>query len=270
MGVAHRKHQKRHYRAQKRPNKRQPNEQFPTFGPSLENELMLPAYSLNQVLHEIAKAFRSRDQEEEGERVRMVGLLFAPPGTAISKAEILPRLNDFHHRSGNNIDFFCAGYGAYWPESWAPDAQPVATTADPRFGYKTDWFYSAKHFNDFRNEIKSKAKSWNYSGEVDLVLLNAHPDTYELAKLNFTRAVVLRVDQLKKDKLIESAPVLFEKICSYADGQRGDDPTWGFSDEMGLKVGRSWFVDLVQSKLLLKTGQLWKKGSHYAVLNLTQ
>jgi hypothetical protein len=231
---------------------------------------MFPAYSLNEVLREIATAFRSRYQKEDGQRVRMVGLLFAPPGAAISKAEILPRLDDFHHRSENNIDFFCAGYGAYWPESWVSDAQPVTTTADPRLGLKTDWLYSSKHFHDFRKEIESTAKSWKYSGEVDLILLNAYPDTDDLARLDFTGAVVLRIDQLRNDKLIESAPNLLEKIFRYAEVQRGDDPTWGFSDEMGFKEGRSWFVELVLSRLPLKTGELWKRGSHYAVLNLTQ
>lgn len=231
---------------------------------------MFPAYSLNEVLREIATAFRSRYQKEDGQRVRMVGLLFAPPGAAISKAEILPRLDDFHHRSGNNIDFFCAGYGAYWPESWVSDAQPVTTTTDPRFGLKTDWLYSSKYFHDFRKEIESTAKSWKYSGEVDLILLNAYPDTDDLARLDFTGAVVLRIDQLRNDKLIESAPDLLEKIFRYAEGQRGDDPTWGFSDEIGFKESRSWFVELVLSRLPLKTGELWKRGSHYAVLNLTQ
>jgi len=230
---------------------------------------MFPAYSLNEVMREIAKAFKSRYQQEVGQRVRMVGLLFSPPGAAISKAEILPRLDDFHHRSGNNIDFFCAGYGADWPEGWVPDAKPVTTTTDPRSGNTTDWLYSSKYFNDFRKEIESAAKSWKHSGEVDLILLNARPDTDELAKLDFTGAVVLRIDQLKKDKVIESAPILFEEIFRYAEGQRGGDPTWGFSDEMGFKEGRSWFIDLLVSWLPLKTGELWKKGRHYAVLNLT-
>jgi len=230
---------------------------------------MFPAYSLNEVLREIAVAFNSRHQQEVGQRVRMVGLLFAPPGAAISKAEILPRLDDFHHRSGNNIDFFCAGYGAYWPEDWAPDAQSVTTTTDPRWRHTTDWLYSSKYFDDFRKEIEYAAKSWEYSGDVDLILVNARPDSDEMAKLDFADAIVLRIDQLKKDKAIESAPSLFENIFRYAERQRGDDPTWGFSDEMGFKEGRSWFVDRFLSWLPQKTGELWKKGRHYAVLNLT-
>jgi hypothetical protein len=118
---------------------------------------MFPAYSLNEVLRKIAVAFNSRHQQEVGQRVRMVGLLFAPPGAAIGKAEILPRLDDFHHRSGNNIDFFCAGYWSYWPEDWAPDAQSVTTTTDPRWGHTTEWPYSSKYFDDFRKEIKYAA-----------------------------------------------------------------------------------------------------------------
>jgi hypothetical protein len=231
---------------------------------------MLPAYSLSEVQHQLAAAFKHRYPQTGKPRVRMVGLLFAPPGAPISKSEILPRLNDFHHRSGANIDFFCGGYGAYWPDGWVPDAEVVATTTDPTYCHKTKWLFSSKYFNDFRQEVVLETGSWKYSGEVDLLLLNAYPDSEELARLDFTGAVVLRLDQLKEDKVITSAPILFEQIFDYAERQSGDDPTWGFSDSMGLREGRSWFIELVMSLLPLKAGELWKKGRHYAVLNLAK
>jgi hypothetical protein len=200
----------------------------------------------------------------------MVGILFAPPGAAITKTEILPRFDDFHHRSGNNIDFFCGGYGFCWPSGWVPDAQIVATTTDPTWGHRTEWLFSPNYFNELRSEVRAAARQWEYSGEVDLLLLNAYPESTESARLDFTGAMVLKLNQLKEDKLIESVPVLFEKIFSYAEKQDGTDPTWGFSDRMGLEVGRGWFEDLVCSLLPRQTGQLWKRGRHYAVLNLAR
>jgi hypothetical protein len=58
---------------------------------------------------------------EGGSKRRMVGLLFAPVGQPIAKAEIIPRLKDFHYRSGNHINFYCAGYaGEHPPQGRSP------------------------------------------------------------------------------------------------------------------------------------------------------
>lgn len=231
---------------------------------------MLPAYSIDEVRRELARAFSYRYPATATKKVRMVGLLFAPPGSPITKTEILPRLNDFHHRSGNNIDFFCAGYGAFWPDGWIEDEKVVATITEPPFGHKTDWLYSSKLFNDFLKEIKEASKGkWKYSGEVDLILLNTYPETEELARLDFSKSLVLYLNKLKNDNIIESIAELFELIFHYADKQDGNDPTWGFSNSMGFREGKSWFVDLILSLLPAKTGKLWKAAKHYAVLDLT-
>src|SRR5262245_46709604 len=197
----------------------------------------------------------------------MIGILFAPAGSSVAKAEILPRLDDFHHRSGSHIDFFCAGYGAYWPPGWVPDEQVVAITRDPN-GHKTEWRYSSKYFNDLLREVKGEAKKWTYSGEVDLLLLNAYMVAEE-AHLDFSTSVVLQIDQLKADEVIKTVPQLFEKIFSYAEGSPEPSMTAGFSDRSGLAIGRSWLTDLVTSYLPGNAGELWKKGRHYAVLDLT-
>ncbi len=42
-------------------------------------------------------------------QVWMVGMLFVPEGAALMTQQIAPRLKEFHHRSGDHIDFFWAG-----------------------------------------------------------------------------------------------------------------------------------------------------------------
>jgi hypothetical protein len=228
---------------------------------------MIPAYSLDLIVGTLGEAFDSRYAKAPSPLVKMVGVLFAPAGASITKSEILPRLDDFHHRSGNNIDFFCAGYGAYWPAGWVPDEEVVATTTD-QYGNTTEWKYSSKYFNDLLTDVRKQAKKWRYSGEVDLLLLNAYPGFEGKARLDFSTTVALMISRLKADKAIESAPELFEDIFTYAEAPREHAPTQGFSDQKGLETGRSWLVDLAAS-LAGKAGALWTKGRHYAVLDLT-
>jgi len=229
---------------------------------------MLPAYTLDGIRQMLSEAFRTRYASNSTPRVRMVGALFAPAGASITKAEILPRLDDFHHRSGNNIDFFCAGYGAYWPPGWVPDEKAVATTTDS-FGNETKWKYSSKFFNDLLNEMKKEAKNWKYSGEVDLLLLNALSESEDEVRLDFTTCVTLAISRLKADKVIGTVPELFEQIFSYAEEAPDLARAERFSDKSGVSVGRTWLVDLVTSHLPLKTGTLWTKGHHYAIVDLT-
>jgi hypothetical protein len=99
---------------------------------------------------------------------------------------------------------------------------------------------------------------------VDLLLLNATWDEAGETLLDFNSGVCLRLSQMRRDGIVGSVPELFEKIFQYAMKQDGKDPTWGFSDKMGLAVAKSWFIELVLSLLPHKTGELWKKGRHYA------
>lgn len=144
----------------------------------------------------------------------------------------------------------------------------VATTTN-NFGYKKEWKYSSKLFNDFLKEVKSEAKKWKYSGESDLLLLNAYKEGKDAVHLDFSTSIVLNISQLKADRVIESAPQLFERIFSYAENSPKPATTIEFSDISGLTIGRSWLVELVTDYLPGKTGDLWKKGRHYAVYDRT-
>ena len=230
---------------------------------------MTPAYTVEMIRLALKEAFSSRYATDSSLLPHMVGILFAPSGSAITKSEILPRLDDYHHRSGNKIDFFCAGYGAHWPEGWIPDEIVVATTTNS-YGQKTEWKYSSKYFNDLLDEVRSAAPRWRYSGDVDLLLLNAIPDQTGEVTLDFSVLVALNVTQLKMDKAIETVPQLFEQIFAYAEKPRVANSVEGFSDAQGITAGQSWLVDVVTTYLPGKVGDLWKKGRHYAVVDATE
>jgi hypothetical protein len=99
---------------------------------------------------------------------------------------------------------------------------------------------------------------WKYSGGVDLILTNARYDqTRErvvnhitgrykqgLAYLDFSTAIVVNLDKAKADNAILSIETFFEQIFQYAETQEGDDPAWGFSDHMAMRVTSSAFKSL--------------------------
>jgi hypothetical protein len=226
---------------------------------------MFAAGSLQDVKSGLEEAFTKRPAWGHCP-VRLVCLLFAPASSRIAKDELLPRWDDFHHRSGEDVDFFCAGYGAYWPAEWDRKQQSVATTTHP-MGGKIEWLYSPRLFNRFVREVESTIRQWRYSGEVDLLLFNAHREADNSIELDLSSPIVLKIANMKKDKAIDSASELFETIFHYAPAQRADNPTWGYSDAMGLKEGRIWLIEWITSLLPAKLGNVWKRGRHYAVLS---
>lgn len=194
---------------------------------------MIPAYSYEKVCQELQKAFKNRYPSSGKNPIRMVGLLFARPDLKLAQEEIIPSLKHFHHRSSQNIDLFCAGYGAYW-ENWIdvyPDQKAITVIEG------VTWQFSSNQFIAFQREIESKTK-WRYSGGVELLLANAKFDNKtQTPSIDFNSALVCLLDQMKKDGAIVSVPSFFEEIFRFAENASDDNPTWGFSDTQGKNIG---------------------------------
>lgn len=225
-----------------------------------KEDIMVPAYSYSLVCNQLKYAFKQRYKVQPERFIRMVGLLFARPTSSIAMAEILPNLDYFHHRSGNNIDFFCGGYGMFW-ENWLdkfPDQIEVATG-------RGNWLFSAQKFNEFREEIESMSK-WQYSGAVDLILTNARFDLEkEIAVLDFSSTIVCNIEKMKAVKAIESVEMFFEKIFRFAEQFIGDDPTWGFSDKQGVAIAGSALKRIILSLLPKKLEEEALRAAHFAI-----
>jgi hypothetical protein len=121
---------------------------------------MVPAWDYSQVLRDLKRAFEYRYEKDGFGGVRMVGLLFAPPETRLAREEIIPGLQYFHYRSGNNIDFFCTGYRRYGPD---PGYDEKIVTND-----RPPWIFNLRMYDEFRRQIQQRS-SWRYSGEADLL-----------------------------------------------------------------------------------------------------
>ncbi len=220
---------------------------------------MIPAWNYAQVCRELDQAFRYRYPAEGNGDIRMVGLLFAPAEVRLAKDEIIPSLEYFHHRSGNHIDFFCAGYSRY---GFTPGERPV-TQDDP------SWMFSLELYDRFRREVERHSR-WRYSGEADFLLLNAKRG-YEsdTASLDFSSTIVCDLDRMIREQAIHTVRRFFEDVFRFAEGVQAPDPTWGFSDEMGVRTAGSALKRVILSLLPKDLGADYRRAEHFAIRDVS-
>jgi hypothetical protein len=223
---------------------------------------MIGAASYATVCQELAFAFRQRYAGEEN--VLLVGFLFARPTSKLVAEEIVPNLAYFHRRSADHADFFCGGYGMFWPNGMPPDKQVVAKVG------KVEWLFSEEMFDHFRDDIEQEAKNWRYSGGVDLILANARYQPKDTsAAVDFNTAVLIDLDKAKQEEAFANVEHLFEDIIRYAQRQNGTDPAWGFSDRKGSELIGSALKQLVLSTLPKPLRAEARKAFHFFVRDLT-
>jgi hypothetical protein len=170
---------------------------------------MLPAPTLADVT--------SHEQNHPG---ALCCLLFAPPFSKTAKEGVVPRLAYLNYRSGQDVDFYCAGYGGYWHKDDFPDMEFIG---DVRYedGTEIPWSFSQKVYSSFIDELEQASK-WRYSGETELIILNA------LAP--FEDRLVLEVERMIKDDAIDRSSDLFESLIQYARSSAGRANAYQFSD----------------------------------------
>ncbi|MDE0271270.1 MAG: hypothetical protein OXP11_08710 [Gammaproteobacteria bacterium] len=183
---------------------------------------MLPATTYERILQHL--------DASHGPGVWLCALLFAPLGTEIGRS-IMDRLDDWHHRSGENIDFFCVGYTEH---SDTEDAQPIGLLTD--HGERRTFYYSASAFDDIRRDVSAKSK-WQYSGEADLILVNAvqlesgdrgpyHPRSH----LVLDEIIALDIQLMITDRVYASAARLMEGVCRAADDAQARGSEFNLTD----------------------------------------
>jgi hypothetical protein len=223
---------------------------------------MDPVIDCEELVATLTSAFKYRYDDASEKRVRMVGLVFARPNSPLAKSEIIPQLADWHHRSGNHIDFFFAGYT--YPHELLPG---FITVPVPGRG---EWLYSSQLFDKFRREIEGQTR-WKYSGESDLLLTNTFFDkASDQATLDFASTIVCQLDQMKEDKAILSVGRFFESVFRFAESANDLDPCWGFSDSQGLAVAGSALKRVALSLLPKNLDADFKKAEHFAIRDVAR
>jgi hypothetical protein len=217
---------------------------------------MQPAIDFKDLIDSLTDRFKFGTSK----RVRMVGLVFATPNSPLSKAEIIPQLNDWHYRSGDHIDFYFAGYT--YPRS------PVDGYVEVMIPGGQSWLYSAERFDAFRKELESRT-TWEYGGSCELLLMNAQFDAdVQQGNLDFGSLVCCQLDAMKRDEAIQSIERFFEKVFRFAESAKGDDPTWGFSDKQGIGIAGSALKRVVLSLLPKGLDADYRKAEHFTVRDI--
>ena len=115
---------------------------------------------------EYEDSLRARAQDSP----TLLAFLFAPPDSD-AIAQLDARGKYFHVRTGDTWDLFFPGYYRSRRDvgfESQKGAHPIGSS------YASKWYFSAKDFDGLRGHIEdSSERRWEYSGEVDLVLINA-------------------------------------------------------------------------------------------------
>lgn len=218
---------------------------------------MQPAIDLEDLACSLRERFKYGYEGDPSTRARMIGIVFARPNSPLTKAQIIPQLNDWHYRSGNHIDFYFAGYAYPHPV--------VAGYAEVPIPGRDPWLYSAERFNSFRQDLESRT-TWEYGGSAELLLLNARYDAKaQRGTLDYTSMICCQLDAMMADQAIQSIERFFELIFRFAESANDEDPTWGFSDKQGIGVAGSALKRVVLSLLPRGLDADYKKAEHFAV-----
>lgn len=203
---------------------------------------MVPTITYAEILEKLSADFEYWRREGRELKVTMCGLLFARPQSELAAKEIFPEIDYFNSRLGPHFHLFTAGcFSRFAPVSDYPDRRPINT--------RNDWVYSDAAFDRLRREIEAVTR-WRYRDGVELVLFNAtrNKETGS-ASLDFHSAIALDLQKLRAQRSSEPVATLIGRLADYCENYRGDDPTWGFSDKMGVHTAGSGVWHLILSLL---------------------
>ena len=80
--------------------------------------------------------------------------------------------------------------------------------------------------------------------------------------------IACHLDEMIRDQAITSVSAFVEKIVTFTENYQGNDPTWGFSDSMGLKTSMSSLKRFILSLLPKDLGKEVKRACHFAVRDI--
>lgn len=197
--------------------------------------------------------------EEISENVRKSGVLDDTIGILITRPElptgksILDSLEYFHFRTGNSLNFYLPGYGAYWPNSEYPDGK-VVTVIDG-----VNWSFSNQTFVQFISELEAYSK-WSYSGESELLLIELKNGI-----LSYENVIMFHLDNMIRDDIIKSVYSFFEqlfRICSDKETLNQISNIWGYNKLKQISKEK------ILEKLPLDLGKIFIQEKYFCVQNM--
>lgn len=178
------------------------------------------ATGIPQVLFHLEQQFESLNNSRiVPKKVRLVGLIFGHSANSMMRNEIIPKAEYWHYRSSVFVDFFCMGY------------------------FRTEMRFDSAEFYNAIAELEAKTR-WKYSGETDLILVNALRVENNAPLLDFADAISVTLENTIREKCFPSAGYLVEKIVEITDKATGCDLNW---DCIASQAGSSPLEELAVS-----------------------
>ena len=176
-----------------------------------------------------------------------IGILITRPDLHTGNS-ILESLNYFHHLTGNNINFYLPGYGAYWSGDRYPDMNNVARING------VDWSFSYKSFVEFIGALEEVSR-WKYSGESELLLIPYHDEM-----LDFSEVAVFHLDAMMNDGTISSVSNF---ITGLSRCVKRDNSVPGITARGAVKCASKTVIDEIMDKLPTYISKSLSRGKHY-------
>ena len=226
---------------------------------SLAPKAVIPWTDYDRLLDHLGQRWGQSDAAEPSRR--LLGLLFARPASKLARDEILPHLGWWHERTASFFDLFLAGYAKLEPG--ASTGLPVVDAVDG-----SRWTWSPRLFNSLLAEVERRT-AWEYSGAVDLLLVDAVQGAGRRPELDFSTAIVCQLDAMVEKKAIESVEEFFESIFRHAQ-RSPEGGAWELSDKLGVEKGQSVIKRFILSLLPKKTGEDVEALSALAVRDIAR
>ena len=187
-------------------------------------------------------------------------ILFAPKFSQLGFEDIVLRFGYLDERTGEDIHFYCAGYGGYWNQSNVPDMVDIGV-AKYQDGTRIPWAFSQILFAKFVDEMEAET-TWRYSGGSEIIVLNP--------KEGFSNCIIFKLDTMIKDEIIDYPGQLFEALIQHARRKRQEIDK--FSLKEIAKISGDEAVNSILALLpkpLENLWNIWKKGKHYTLVNIS-
>jgi len=185
-------------------------------------------------------------------------ILLAPKFHKKGFDEIIQRLEYLNQRSGQNLHFYCAGYGAYWNNEIAPDMEELNISLYHNSD-RTPWAFSQKFFAEFVTELENET-NWTYSGETELIVLDKNSE--------FKNCIVFKIDEMIADNIIRNPNEIIEALIQQS--KKGKSNTLIILEGLGsiafdetLKAFLGFLPKPIEN-----IWNIFKKGKHYKLVHL--
>lgn len=129
--------------------------------------------------------------EKQVNNMEIVVFLFARP----SESSILKEFEYIHFNSAEYCSIYAIGYTDDFTKAADKNYRKIYACM------QQDWYYSAKAFTDFKNELEKRI-NWEYSGETELLILQNNPHNKNV--LNFQNYVAINVNKGLRDGYVDS------------------------------------------------------------------